>query len=207
MSVPIKLIRLKPIYDRLDILEEKAVRGCHGSGRTDVNGDAVVTFPRPFSQVPRVFVQSRDASARGVVLDVYDVTTTGFKVKARRVTGLTTGSAGSHSHGYSGSTASAGDHTHSIAGSIGSPTDTDMAPNQWSLEDCASGHASCVIGFYTARHFATSEHSHYASAPTSSAGGHTHGFSGTTNTAGAHTHSLDAPPLEVDFEWVAVGTW
>jgi hypothetical protein len=211
-AVPVKLVRLKPIYDRLsgldqelDALDQKAVKGCHGSGRTDANGDATISFPKAFSQVPKVLVQSKDASTRGVVLDIYNVTTTGFQVKARKVTGLTTGSAGNHSHGYSGSTAGAGDHTHSIAGSIGSPTDTDMAPNSWSLESCASGHTTCVIGAYTSRYFATSDHSHFASAPTSSAGGHSHGFSGTTGSAGAHAHSLDAPALEVDFDWVAAG--
>jgi hypothetical protein len=190
-AVPIKLVRLKPIYDML----EETVKGCWGSGRTDANGDATVTFPKPFSQVPKVLVQSRDASARGVVLDVYDVTTTGFKVKARKVTGLTTGSAGVHSHGYSGSTAGAGDHSHSM----GMPTTVTVVI--YDVDTCPSGHNNCVA--VAERVVADSDHVHSIS----SAGGHTHGFSGTTGTAGAHTHSFDASPLEVDFDWAAVGIW
>lgn len=69
-----------------------------GDGSTDVNGDASITFSSEFSSTPKVFVSSQDASARGIVLDVVSVSTTGFTVKARQTTSLTTSSASNHQH-------------------------------------------------------------------------------------------------------------
>lgn len=109
-----------------------------GSGTTDASGDASVTFPKPYSSAPKVFLQGVDASSRGIVLDVVSKTATGFTVKARKVTGLPTGSAlkGMHYHtasavtGIPTSTGSAlGSHSHTVDPhnhSIGSPSTTSV---------------------------------------------------------------------------------
>jgi len=77
-----------PIAPRMD----------RGSATTDAAGEATVTFARPFTRPPRVFLNSIDAAAKGIVLDVVSVSTTGFTVKARQTTGLTSGAVGDHSH-------------------------------------------------------------------------------------------------------------
>lgn len=59
-----------------------------GSGTTDANGDATVTFGRPFAAVPCINLQGVDPLAQGIVLDVVSKSATGFTVKARRTTGL-----------------------------------------------------------------------------------------------------------------------
>jgi hypothetical protein len=71
-----------------------------GRGTLDSTGVANVTFPTPFPSgvTPKVFVSSRDAANSGVVLDVTSVSNTGFTVKGRKVTGVTSGTAGAHVH-------------------------------------------------------------------------------------------------------------
>jgi hypothetical protein len=121
-----------------------------GSGATDASGEATVTFPRPFSSVPKVFLQGVDTSARGIVLDVVSKTTTGFTVKARKITGVNSGGGVStvdpavggvaYTHNYSdpehthgGTTSSGGvDHTHSYSGTTGIPSSTtSVADGYW----------------------------------------------------------------------------
>ena len=112
-----------------------------GSGTTDAAGDATVTFPGgfTFSSTPKVFLQGVDAAAKGIVLDVVSKTVAGFTVKARKVTGLPTGTALKGIHytkdyglinvGYTTASAVTGipnitgyggpDHTHGFSGTTG----------------------------------------------------------------------------------------
>ena len=105
-----------PFWNNIPDKPAMLLEGLKGTGTTDANGDASITFPVEFTTPPLVFLQSKDASARGIVLDVVSVTTTGFTVKARKVTGITTSSAGSHTHSFtpSGSISTAGAHSHSF---------------------------------------------------------------------------------------------
>jgi hypothetical protein len=71
-----------------------------GSNTLDASGVKTVTFPTAFPTgvTPKIFVSSQDAANSGVILDVTAKSNTGFTVKARKVTGITSGSAGSHNH-------------------------------------------------------------------------------------------------------------
>lgn len=69
-----------------------------GTGTTNGEGDATITFPTAFSAVPKVFLQGVDAGSKGIVLDVVSVSTSQAVVKARQTTGLTSGSRAAHSH-------------------------------------------------------------------------------------------------------------
>ncbi|TDA33204.1 MAG: hypothetical protein DSO04_01070, partial [Hadesarchaea archaeon] len=106
---------------------------------TGTDGTATVTFPEPFSRVPKVFLQGVDQYGRGIVVDLVSVSETGFTLKARQtaapptgsfLTGLsystgsfvTGGSDPGHSHSNP-STDSAGDHKH-IAVKAGSGSTT-----------------------------------------------------------------------------------
>jgi hypothetical protein len=195
----------------------KFFEGIKGTGQTDANGDATITFPIAFPSPPLVFVHAIDANARGIVIDVVSVSTTGFTVKARKVTGITSGSAGDHYHSFtpSGSIGSAGDHYHSFtpSGSIGSAGDHYHSFTPSGSIGNAGGHSHTIS--------AVSDHSHSFSAtsggPSSTwlaidvyfqtcpAGHsdcqysgfyycyvgdntHTHSVSGTTGSAGGHDH-------------------
>jgi hypothetical protein len=151
-----------------------------GAASTDASGNATVAFPEPFSTVPKVFLQGVDASARGIVLDVVSVSATGFSVKARKVTGMGTGSAGDHFHsvGVSGTTGTASAYLDAIT-SITTGT-------------CPAGHANCVVTSYASTPVADSVHTHSCS------------WTNYTGTTGAHTHGVDAPALSVSFYWLAV---
>jgi len=69
-----------------------------GSSTTATDGTKSITFDEEFSAIPKVFVQPRDADAKGIVIDITSVSTTGFSVKARKVTGVDSDSKGSHKH-------------------------------------------------------------------------------------------------------------
>jgi len=213
-----------------------------GSSTTDTSGNASITFTTPFPTTPKVFVQGKDASARGIVIDIVSVSQTGFTVKARKVTGITTSSSGSHSHSFtpSGTIATAGAHSHTYTPS-GSISSTDLG-------SVTSGSPSAVITvasdpyYWTTLYAATTsggtpdtafraayptsgalapkyDHTHSVTlgshshtftgtqGTTDSAGDHTHTFtgsSGTTSSDGAHTHTVDAPVLQISFDWIAV---
>jgi len=247
-----------------------------GSSTTDTSGNASITFTTPFPTTPKVFVQGKDASARGIVIDIVSVSQTGFTVKARKVTGITTSSSGSHSHSFtpSGTIATAGAHSHTYtpSGSIsstdlgsvdsglpsatitvasdpikwvtlyaasssgGSPTAPFQAASTDSYQSVASsGHVHNVVlpshsHTFTGTQGTTDsagDHSHTftgSSGTTSSDGAHSHTFtgtqgttdsagdhshtftgsSGTTSSTGAHTHTVDAPVLQISFDWIAV---
>jgi len=168
-----------------------------GSGRTSSTGDATITFPKPFPSPPKVFLQGLDASTRGIVLDVYDVTTTGFKVKARKVTGISTSTVGDHTH-TNPSTSTAGAHKHRSLyrdywGYISTPAQVRIV-NVWG-GDMTSPQSVIFTDFPyypSSGYWYTSEH-----------GDHSHTV-GPTGSAGAHSHTADSPTLEVDFFWLAV---
>lgn len=67
-----------------------------GAGSTDGSGDATITFPTSFASTPKVFLQGKDASAKGIVLDIVSKDVNGFVVKARKITDVSSG--GAHSH-------------------------------------------------------------------------------------------------------------
>lgn len=73
-----------------------------GSDTTDGSGDCTVTFDEEFDDVPLVFLQGRDAAAKGIVLDIVSKSTTQFVVKARKVTGVAFVGAGSTSSDSAG---------------------------------------------------------------------------------------------------------
>jgi hypothetical protein len=194
----------------------KFFEGIKGTGQTDANGNATITFPIAFPSPPLVFVHAVDANARGIVIDVVSVSTTGFTVKARKVTGITSGSAGDHYHSFtpSGSIGSAGDHYHSFtpSGSIGYagghshtisavsdhshsfsattslPDYTATAIYDITFQNCPSGHTNCQLSGISSYSVADSYHTHSASGTTGSAGGHNHG--GYTGSVGDHSHSF-----------------
>ena len=97
-------------------------------------------------------------------------------------TAVNTGSAGSHTHTYSGTTASAGSHTHTGASGNVIPGTTSF-PN--------STDSRYVIGnsYNTG---SAGSHTHTYSGTTASSGSHTHTYSGTTASAGSHTHQVTA---------------
>lgn len=72
-----------------------------GSDTTNAAGDVTVTFPNAFAVAPLVFLQGVDAGAKGIVLDVVSKSTTQVVVKARQVTGITSGTEPVHSHSFS----------------------------------------------------------------------------------------------------------
>jgi hypothetical protein len=191
------------------------LQGLIGTGQTDASGNATITFSTAFPSTPLVFVQAVDPNAQGIVIDVVSVSTTGFTVKARKVTGITSGSAGDHYHSFtpSGSIGSAGDHYHSFtpSGSIGyagghSHTISAVSDHSHSFsattgyedsikgvynfvfQDCPSGHTNCQLYGYTISLVADQYHRHNVSGTTSSAGGHDHG--GYTGSVGDHSHSF-----------------
>jgi len=194
----------------------KFFEGIKGTGQTDASGNATITFPIAFPSPPLVFVHAVDANARGIVIDVVSVSTTGFTVKARKVTGITSGSAGDHYHSFtpSGSIGSAGDHYHSFtpSGSIGyagghSHTISAVSDHSHSfsaitdyedryvyvmgdadLQSCPSGHSTCQISSITYSPVANVQHTHSVRGSTGSAGGHDHG--GYTGSVGDHSHSF-----------------
>jgi len=138
------------------------LQGLIGTGQTDANGNATITFSTAFPSTPLVFVQAVDPNARGIVIDVVSVSTTGFTVKARKVTGITSDSAGDHYHSFtpSGSIGSAGDHYHSFtpSGSIGSAGDHYHSFTPSGSIGSAGGHSHTIS--------AVSNHSHSFSATT-----------------------------------------
>jgi hypothetical protein len=71
-----------------------------GTGVLDNTGVANITFPTPFPSgvVPKVFVSSTDANSQGIVLDITNISNTGFTVKGKKVTGMVTDSQGNHTH-------------------------------------------------------------------------------------------------------------
>jgi hypothetical protein len=187
------------------------LEGQKGTGTTNTNGDATITFPTAFDSTPLVFVQAKDASARGIVLDVVSVSTTQFTVKARKVTGITTSSSGSHSHSFtpSGSISSAGSHSHTYtpSGSISStnlgsvtsgiPDVTRLVatdPSTWTTLYAASQSGGTPTTAFkaasstTSIYVAGSGHTHSVTL-----GEHSHTFTGTqgtTDSAGSHSHTF-----------------
>lgn len=193
----------------------KFFEGIKGTGQTDANGNATITFPIAFPSPPLVFVHAVDSNARGIVIDVVSVSTTGFTVKARKVTGITSGSAGDHYHSFtpSGSIGSAGDHYHSFtpSGSIGyagghshtisavsdhshsfSATSGDPSSTApiiyYYFKTCPSGHDNCQVSSVDWVFAGDKTHTHDVSGTTGSAGGHDHG--GYTGSVGDHNHSF-----------------
>jgi hypothetical protein len=154
-----------------------------GSDTLGTDGTKSTTFPVAFPSgvTPKVFVSSRDANNSGVVLDITAVSNTGFTVKARKVTGMGTGSAGDHFHSVG------------VSGTTGTPSATTDAMTSITRATCASGHTNCQVtevGYSTV-----------------AGGSHTHGCSWTnyTGTTGAHSHSVDAPAIgSISFNWLAV---
>jgi len=126
-----------------------------GSATTDATGDATVTFVRPFKTSPIVFLQGIDSAAKGIVLDVTSVSTTGFTVKARKTTGITSGSAGDHVH----STIKA------LVGSVRDPT-FEYRLRTYASDGIGDGEELLsyfsTVGHYTSK---TGVHSHTVNAP------------------------------------------
>lgn len=92
---------MKEIYTEIQDVLSLAIQ--RGSETTDASGDKTVTFPTAFDATPLVFLQGVDAGAKGIVLDVVSKSATQFVVKARKVTGITSGSGTAHSHSFSDS--------------------------------------------------------------------------------------------------------
>ena len=150
-----------------------------GSGTTDANGDATITFPQPFGSTPKVFLQSTDAAAKGIVLDVVAKSATQFTVKARRVTGLPTGQALKDFHystasavtgipsatgsalGYHSHTVSS--HSHSYSGTTGGPSTQTPVVDGLYITPVASAshtHDGTTGGPFTTVAVASSDHKH-----------------------------------------------
>lgn len=172
-----------------------------GSGTTDALGDATVAFPGgfAFSAVPKVLLQGVDATARGVVLDVVSKSTTGFSVKARKVTGVDSGGGVStidpavggvaYTHSYSDpghthtnpSTGSGGvDHTHGYSGSgtTGGPSATASVADGYYYTSVVTGITDPGHG-HTFTGSALGTHSHTSG--TYYAESHSHGSPITTS--------------------------
>jgi hypothetical protein len=189
-----------------------------GSGTTDINGDATITFPAAFNSTPLIFLQGRDAGARGIVLDVVSKSTTQFVVKARKVTGITSGTSGSHTHTFtpsgsissvsagtpSGSISSVSDHTHSNPNTSTTGAHTHSNPNTSGpsavtgipvfsdIGTCPSGHSNCTV---TSRQINMPTETHYhQQGATGSAGDHYHTI-GATGAAGGHSHTFTGSAL------------
>lgn len=118
---------MKEIYTEIQNVLSLAIQ--RGSETTDASGDKTVTFPTPYAVAPLVFLQGVDAGAKGIVLDVVSKSATQFVVKARKVTGITSGSGTAHSHSFSDSFntsyVSAGTPTGTISSmSAGTPSGT-----------------------------------------------------------------------------------
>ena len=185
-----------------------------GSYTTDTNGNATITFTTPFPTTPKVLVQGKDANAKGIIVDIVSVSQTSFTVKARKATGITTSTTGSHSHSFtpSGTISSAGSHSHSFtpSGSIGTPSAYTDVTDFITWQTCPNNHSNCQLAGTYLINVATYDHTHTftgGSGSTDSAGSHSHTFtgsSGTTGSTGDHSHTVDAPVLQIDFDWVAV---
>jgi hypothetical protein len=180
-----------------------------GSSQTDTSGNASITFTTPFPTTPKVFVQGKDANAEGIVIDIVSVSQTGFTVKARKVTGITTSSSGSHSHSFTPSGTISSTDLGSVTSGI--PDVTRLVatdPSTWTTLYAASqsggtpNTAFQAASTTTSIYVAGAGHTHSVTL-----GSHSHTFtgsSGTTSSTGAHTHTVDAPVLQIDFDWVAV---
>lgn len=224
---------LKKLIKEAKLIEEWQRTGLQkGSDSTDANGNATVNFPTVYATTPFVFLQGVDAGAKGIVLDVVSKSTTQFVVKARKVTGITSGSGSAHSHSFSDSfttsSVSAGTpsgtisevaaHAHSVSITSGTPSAT-VGVYLPVYKMCGTGHSLCQHDYFALDKWVGSEmHTHSVSGLTGSAGGHNHTFtgnalpthyhsgsvSGTTGSESSHTHGVNAPVLAIDFDWLAV---
>lgn len=185
-----------------------------GSDTTDGGGDATVTFPVEFAAPPLVFLQGVDAGAKGIVLDVVSKTTTQAVVKARKVTGITSGAGTAHSHSFSDSFNTSYISAGTPAGSIGNDDSSKetgflivTTEPLW-----ASAHEggenddpfSAVINTSASHSFLYGNHIHVFSGNALDTHRHTGSVSGTTGNESAHTHGVAAPALAIDFDWLAV---
>ena len=122
-----------------------------GSDTLGTDGTKTVVFPTAFPSgvTPKVFVSSLDANNSGLVLDITSVSNTGFTVKARKVTGITSGSAGSHSHtafSFGSQTSGTSSYRAPLVSGSGSTlgyVDTD-AYNSTCTTNTAGGHSHSV---------------------------------------------------------------
>jgi hypothetical protein len=152
-----------------------------GSSQTDTSGNATITFTTPFPTTPKVLIQGKDANAEGIIVDIVSVSQTGFTVKARKATGITTSTTGSHSHSFTPS------------GTIGTPSAYTDVTDFITWQNCPSGHVNCQLSGTTLINVATYDHTHTFT-----------GASGSTGSTGSHSHTVDAPVLQIGFDWVAV---
>jgi len=170
---------------------------------TDAYGEASISFPTPFPDVPNVaaLVEGSD-----IVLRIVERTTTGFRIKALRAPNHThtnpdTDTVPAHSH-TNPDTATVAAHTHSnprtdYVEAI-APVDTDIF--DVGTTSCPADHPDCVtiVTRPTVAPGATipapaamrRRHVHPQGA-TGSAGAHSHS-QGSTGTAAAHSHSQGA---------------
>jgi hypothetical protein len=212
-----------PFWPNIPDKPAMLLEGQKGTGTTNASGDASITFPVAFDTAPLVFLQGKDASARGIVLDVVSVTTTGFTVKARKTTGITTGSAGAHTHSFtpsgSISSVSAGTPSGSISSdSAGTPSGTissDSAGTPSGTIGSAGDHSHTSFSLGGTFSWSTPGYYRYIlrgsdgvqvnarveadssqtsiSIPSSTAGAHTHTFTG--DALPTHTHTFTGSAL------------
>lgn len=175
-----------------------------GTATTDSSGNASITFPVPFPTTPFIFIQAIDANAQGIVIDIVSKSNTGFSVKARKVTGMGTSSAGDHSHSFTPAGSVSVSSTDLGTKTSGTPSATKLMLEYMTTDYCDAGHSNCKVSTWVRSLVPTDDHTH-----TTTIGSHTHsasfsGSSGTTSTAGGHSHSVDAPVLSITFNWLAV---
>jgi len=175
-----------------------------GTETTDAAGEATITFSEVYTQPPIVIATSY---TDGVVVKVTSRTASGFTVRTRKVVGITTESAGSHSHTIS--TAGAHDHEpftyFSEAKTVGGHTLTVGELAAHTHSDVASGlEATGSTGGNLAHDHSYSD-AYISSLYSLGAAGGAHNHGGSTGTAGEHTHLVFAPVVSADFGWMAVG--
>jgi len=182
-----------------------------GSDTTDGSGDCTVTFDEEFDDVPLVFLQGRDAAAKGIVLDVVSKSTTQFVVKARKVTGITSQAKSAGTPAGTNTQVSGG----TPSGTVGNESSHTHALNQQtSGADCTTYPATCFICPLTSLSCVYADHSHTIQTPTLAGSSHSHSFTGDAlavhshifvgQALAAHTHTVDAPVLAANFDWMAI---
>lgn len=166
-----------------------------GTATTESDGTKTVTFPTPFKTAPRVFIQGCDGSGRGIVIDLVNISSTQFVVKARKVTSIPIET----------------EVTTQIT--MGEPTLTENAVVNATcpaasveseyvvIQVCQGGVPTCpeIKAFV-----ADNVHSHSISKQWDAvaASDHKHGLYGQTN--GSGSGSADAPALAISFYWLAM---
>ncbi len=182
-----------------------------GTSSTNSNGDATITFTSAFQSVPKIFVQATGVSS-GVVLDVVNKNSTSFTVKARKVTGITSGNSSPNTNSVSAGTPSGtientdlGSHYHNM----GRGQTSGLSPNITNCPCCSDYLGLSTCTGRTVQIWEGGGEKIVFGITSSKLGSHKHLFTGSklgehSHTVDSHDHPVDAPGMAVSFDWLAI---